>query len=267
MAKYRDRLEVAVEAARKAGGYLIEVLADKREIKKKGVVDIVTDADKEAEHIIRNMVFRYFPDDEFLAEEGTEASGKTGLLWVVDPLDGTTNYAHRFPVFCVSIAVVRDNIPLLGCIYNPNLNELFTAIQGEGAFLNDEKIKVSQTGKLIESLLATGFPYDIRESEADNMNNFYAFYKNGAQAVRRAGSAALDLAYTACGRFDGFWEMKLHPWDIAAGILLVEEAGGKVTDFSGGPIGLYRGEVLASNGTIHEQMRKVLLKAGALKLQ
>jgi len=267
MAKYQDRLEIAITAAKKAGSYLIEVLANKREITKKGVVDIVTDADKEAEHIIRNMVFKHFPDDEFLAEEGTEASGSTGLLWVVDPLDGTTNYAHRFPVFCVSIALVKDNIPQLGCIYNPNLDELFTAVKGEGAYLNGRKIKVSQTEKLIESLLATGFPYDIRESDADNMNNFYAFYKNGAQAVRRAGSAAFDLAYTACGRFDGFWEMKLHPWDIAAGILMVEEAGGKVTDFGGDPVGLYRGEVLASNGAIHHRMQAVLRDAGTLKLQ
>ena len=258
MGRFDDRLNTAMEASLKAGEYLMNALTEEKDIGKKGVVDIVTDADREAEKIIYEIISKRYPDDEFMAEEGTEEKGDTGLIWVVDPLDGTTNYAHRFPVFCVSIALVKEGVPQIGCIYNPNLDEMVTAQAGEGAFLNGKRIKVSKNDKLINSLLATGFPYDIRESEADNMNNFYAFYKKGAQAVRRAGSAALDLAYTACGRFDGFWEMKLHAWDIAAGILLVEEAGGRVTDFSGGPVELFKGEVLASNGVIHEQMEAVL---------
>lgn len=264
MESYHNRLQAAINASRQAGQYLIDVLSQKRDIRKKGTVDIVTDADKGAERIIRDVIYKAYPDDEFLAEEGTEAAGNSGLMWVVDPLDGTTNYAHRFPVFCVSIGLIKDNLPQLGCIYNPNLDELFTVLRGEGAFLNGQRIQVSTTNNLIESLLATGFPYDIRESDSDNMKNFYAFYKKGSQAVRRAGSAALDLSYTACGRFDGFWEMKLHAWDIAAGILLVEEAGGKVTNFKGDPVGLFKGEVLASNGLIHEQMQKILQEATAM---
>jgi myo-inositol-1(or 4)-monophosphatase len=258
MGIYDDRLDAATEAAKRAGIYLMEVLEQKRDISKKGIVDIVTDADKGAEMIIHNIISEEYPDDGFLAEEGTQDKGSSGLMWIVDPLDGTTNYTHRFPVFCVSIGLVKDGVPQAGCIYNPNLDELFSAHRGEGAFLNGDPIKVSDNDQLINSLLATGFPYDIRESDADNMNNFYAFYKNGAQAVRRAGSAALDLAYTACGRFDGFWEMKLHPWDIAAGVLLVEEAGGKITDFDGNPMDLFKGEILASNNVIHSEMIKVL---------
>ena len=266
MGRFDDRLIIAIQAARKAGNYLLEALPNKRNITKKGVVDIVTEADRQAEKIIYEIISKTYPDDQFLAEEGTADGGDSDLTWVVDPLDGTTNYAHRFPVFCVSIALVEKGIPQVGCIYNPNLDECFTAHRGEGAFLNREPIHVSANDQLINSLLATGFPYDIRESDQDNMNNFYTFYKKGAQAVRRAGSAALDLAYTACGRFDGFWEMKLHAWDIAAGILLVEEAGGKVTNFSGGPVDLFKGEVLASNGNIHVTMQKVLEEASELHL-
>jgi len=262
MGMYDDRFE----AAKRAGIYLMEALEQKRDINKKGIVDIVTDADRGAEMIIHNIISEEYPDDEFLAEEGTQDKGSSGLMWIVDPLDGTTNYAHRFPVFCVSIGLVKEGVPQAGCIYNPNLDELFTAQKGEGAFLNGEPIRVSTNEQLINSLLATGFPYDIRESDQDNMNNFYAFYKDGAQAVRRAGSAALDLAYTACGRFDGFWEMKLRAWDISAGILLVEEAGGQVTDFSGGPVDLFKGEVLASNGKIHATMQKVLEEAAKKRL-
>ncbi len=261
MGKYDSRLAIAVDAAKAAGEYLLEALNEKRDIDMKGVVDIVTDADREAERIIHDIISKAFPEDEFLSEEGTETSGKTGLMWVVDPLDGTTNYAHRFPVFCVSVALVKDGESQVGVIYNPNLDELFISHKGEGAYLNGEKIKISNNDKLLECLLATGFPYDIRESNNDNLDNFVLFYKKGAQAVRRAGSAALDLAYTACGRFDGFWEMKLHAWDIAAGILLVEEAGGKVTDFEGNRVDLFKGEVLASNGIIHRDMQKIIEQA------
>ena len=265
MGKYDDRLNIAIKAAKNAGGYLLGALNEKRDINKKGVVDIVTDADKEAERIIHEIISGAYPDDELMAEEGTSEKGSSGLMWIIDPLDGTTNYAHRFPVFCVSIGLVENGEPVLGVIYNPNLDELFTAVKGEGAYLNGEKINVSENGKLLESLLATGFPYDIRDSDKDNLDNFVMFYKRGAQAVRRAGSAAIDLAYTACGRFDGFWEMKLHPWDIAAGVLLVTEAGGKITDFNGDKADLFKGEILASNGVIHDQMIRVLKEAAKAK--
>ena len=178
---------------------------------------------------------------------------------MVDPLDGTTNYAHGFSVYCVSIALLKNGKIILGCIYNPTLDECFSAEAGRGAFLNGLSISVSKTDNLDDSFLATGFPYDIRESDDDNLAEFSAFVKSSL-AVRRAGSAALDLAYLACGRFDGFWEFKLAPWDIAAGILIIEEAGGKVTSYSGGKYDIYKGEVLASNGLIHEQMTEILRK-------
>jgi fructose-1,6-bisphosphatase/inositol monophosphatase family enzyme len=158
MGMYDDRLDAAIEAAKRAGIYLMEALEQKRDISKKGIVDIVTDADKGAEMIIHNIISEEYPDDEFLAEEGTQDKGSTGLTWIVDPLDGTTNYAHRFPVFCVSIGLVKDGIPQAGVIYNPNLDELFSAHRGEGAFLNGDPIKVSDNNQLINSLLATGFP-------------------------------------------------------------------------------------------------------------
>lgn len=261
MDSFDDRMKIAIKAAKEAGKYLMEVLPQDREIDKKGVIDLVTEADIKSEKMIHEIITHTYPDDRFLAEEGTITDSGSDLIWIVDPLDGTVNYAHRLPFFCVSIALVKENQPLLACIYNPNLDECFTAMKGNGTYLNGKPAHVSTTNKLIDSLLATGFPYDIRESEADNINNFIMFYKKGAQAVRRAGSAALDLAYTACGRFDGFWEFKLHAWDIAAGILLVEEAGGKITDFTGGEVDLFKGEVLASNGLIHSQMQKILAEA------
>ena len=262
MDNFREQLKIAEQAAKEAGNYLMKVLPEKRDIDKKGVVDLVTEADCQAEKLIHEIITQAYPNDRFLAEEGTKSESKSDLIWIVDPLDGTVNYAHRYPVFCVSIALVKNGKPRVACIYNPNLDECFTAIKGNGAFLNNESINVSKNDQLIDSLLATGFPYDIRESDDDNLNNFVQFYKKGAQAVRRAGSAALDLAYTACGRFDGFWEFKLKPWDIAAGILLVQEAGGMVTDFEDGEVDLFKGEILAANIEIHRLMMEVLEQAG-----
>jgi myo-inositol-1(or 4)-monophosphatase len=174
-------------------------------------------------------------------------------------LDGTTNYAHGFPIYCVSIALARRGEVILGVIYDPARQELFSAVKGKGARLNGNKIHVSSTGRLSQSLLATGFPYDIRVSSVNNFDHFQNFALC-AQAVRRAGSAALDLCYVAAGRFDGFWEMKLGPWDMAAGSLLVKEAGGKSTDFSGRPLQLEGKQVLASNGKIHRSMIQILKK-------
>jgi myo-inositol-1(or 4)-monophosphatase len=250
-------LDIAIKAAREAGGLLAERFHQQLTIEKKGEVNLVTDADREAEGLIKRIISSHFPDHAFKAEEGTETSRKSRYLWMVDPLDGTTNYAHGFPVYCVSIALLRDMQAIVGCILNPNLDECFTTEKGLGAYLNGNRIAVSREGHLADSLLATGFPYDIRESSDNNLREFCSF-ATAALAIRRAGSAALDLAYVACGRFDGFWEFKLSPWDIAAGSLMVEEAGGKVTSWSGGRYDLFTGEILASNGTIHEQMFNIL---------
>lgn len=252
-----DFLKIAKHAAREAGRLVLELRKSERTVEKKGKVDLVTDADRRSEQLIREIIESNFPDHSFIAEEGTEAEGDSEYLWLVDPLDGTTNYAHGLPIYCVSIGLLKKDKIIAGCIYNPNLDECFTAEAGKGAFLNGKPIHVSKTESLDDSLLATGFPYDIRETEDDNLKEFTAFYKK-AQAVRRAGAAALDLAYVACGRFDGFWEFKLSPWDIAAGILLVEEAGGRATSYSGDRYDIYEGELVASNGLIHGEMVGIL---------
>jgi myo-inositol-1(or 4)-monophosphatase len=254
-----DFCSIAEAAARTAGKYLLSKFRSTLRIEKKGVIDLVTDVDRESEKLIKEIITNEFPDHQFLAEEGEKAISDSEFLWLVDPLDGTTNYAHGFPVFCVSIALLENGHINTGCIFNPILDECFTAVKGKGARLNNKAIKVSGTPKLTDSLLATGFPYDIRESDDDNINEFAAFAKS-ARAVRRAGSAALDLAYVACGRFDGFWEFKLAPWDLAAGIIMVLEAGGKVSSYAGGNYDLFSGEALASNGLIHSQMLDVLNK-------
>jgi len=256
-------LTIAEKAARQAGRVLKDLQGSRREIEKKGIVDLVTDADRRSERLIKDIIKSAFPDHSFKAEEGTQSKGDSEYLWLVDPLDGTTNYAHAFPVYCVSIGLLKGDDIVAGCIYNPNLDECFTAEKGKGAYLNSQPILVSGTKSLDDSLLATGFPYDIRISQDDNLREFGAFYKK-AQAVRRAGAAALDLAYVACGRFDGFWEFKLSPWDIAAGILLVEEAGGIVTSWAGRKYDIFEGEVLASNRLIHEQMMNILQTTRAL---
>jgi myo-inositol-1(or 4)-monophosphatase len=252
-------LDVAIKAAREAGSLLLDLSGSRLNIEKKGKVDLVTDADRRSEDLIRKIISENFPDHQFIAEEGTESKGDSEYRWLVDPLDGTTNYAHGFPVWCVSVALTKGNDIITGCVYNPNLDECFTAETGSGAYLNGDKISVSGAEKLDDALLATGFPYDIRETDDDNLKEFTAFYKR-AQAVRRAGAAALDLAYVACGRFDGFWEFKLSPWDIAAGILMVTEAGGKATSYSGDKYDIYKGELVASNGLIHEPMVEILGK-------
>jgi myo-inositol-1(or 4)-monophosphatase len=257
-----EYLDIAERAAREAGRFLAERFRGSLKIEKKGQVDLVTDVDRQSEKLLREIILSHYPDHGFKAEEGTESGRDSEFLWLVDPLDATTNYAHGFPVYCVSIALLKKGKIIAGCIYNPNLDECFTAEPGSGAFLNRKRIAVSKTRNLDDSLLATGFPYDIRESEDNNLKEFAAF-ATSARAVRRAGSAALDAAYVACGRFDGFWEFKLAPWDIAAGILLIKEAGGKVSSWSGEECDLFKGEILASNGLIHSQMLDVLKKVRA----
>ncbi|MGB2981171.1 MAG: inositol monophosphatase family protein [Candidatus Zixiibacteriota bacterium] len=256
---------IAIQAALRAGDILREHSGKVKEIEFKDEVNLVTEVDRLSEESIIQTITGKFPDHGILTEEGGVKESPSEYNWVIDPLDGTTNYAHDFPIYCVSIALQKGQQSILGVVYNPNLDELFVAEKGNGAFLykgrefdkTRRKISVSQTADLSRSLLATGFPYDIRTSDINNLNHFTNFYKR-AQAIRRAGSAAMDLCYLAMGRFDGFWELKLSPWDTAAGSLLVTEAGGKVTDFSGGPFDMYMKEILASNGRIHQQMMDIL---------
>lgn len=254
MRKFR---KVATEAALKAGELLVKNLHKVKRVDHKGVVNLVTDIDHKSERLIHRIIRSHFPNHSFFAEEEVREKTSSDYLWTIDPLDGTTNYAHGFPIFCVTISLLKKGEVIMGLTYNPMLGEMFYVERGAGAFLNRRRIQISGTEDLNDSLLATGFPYDLRDSEDNNLDNFSSFVMK-AQAVRRAGSAALDLAYTACGRFDGFWEFKLGAWDIAAGCLLVEEAGGRVTNFKGGKVALFTGEVLASNGKIHDQMLKVL---------
>lgn len=250
-------MSAAEGAAREAGVMLRQGMSQRREIFFKGTVDLVTNFDQKAQEIIFNHLSVTFPGHGFLAEEGLRREKAGDFLWIIDPLDGTTNYAHRFPVFCVSIALEFRGKVVLGLVYDPIREELFSAVEAEGAYLNGQKIRVSPVGDLNRSLLATGFPYDVRESRINNIIHFNNFLVR-AQAIRRCGSAALDLCYVACGRFDGFWELKLKPWDVAAGALMVKEGGGRLSDFSGAEFNVSKAETLASNGLIHEAMITVL---------
>lgn len=249
--------------ARKAGALLKERFHHTHEISFKGRINIVTEADMMSEELLMNAIRERFPGHDIISEETAGLLTGSPYRWIIDPLDGTTNYAHGFPVFAVSIALEREGSILLGVIYNPMLDELFMAERGKGAFLNEERITVSDAGDLSKSLLATGFPYDIRENPDNNMNYFTEMAMK-VRAIRRAGSAALDMAYIAAGRFDGFWELKLQPWDTAAGWLIVEEAGGSVTDISGEAYRLDSPSILATNGKIHRSMMDTLGKIDPL---
>ncbi len=240
-----------------AGRLIMEHFGPQQRVDHKGEIDLVTEIDRRSDKAIVKVIRSAYPDHLILTEEGSGRGGDGLFRWIVDPLDGTTNYAHGFPYFCVSIALEKGAEIALGAIYNPVLDEMFAARRGHGATLNGKKLTVSRTRQLTDSLLATGFPYDIRRSQTNNLDHFARFAMR-AQAIRRAGSAALDLCYVAAGRFDGFWEMKLAPWDVAVGGLMVAEAGGLVTDFSGGPFRIDGRQILASNGKIHGQMKEVL---------
>ena len=250
--------EVAVEAALKAGKYAALRVDNIKDISHKtGANDLVTDVDKASEKIIIETIKKTFPDHYILAEESGDHLGGGDVKWVIDPIDGTTNYAHGFPVFCVSIGVlVPDEKVKIGVVYDPSRDELFTAEEGKNAFLNGKPISVSKRGSVQESLIATGFEYTL-EGKIANMKHFRSVI-NHAQAVRRAGSAAIDLCYVACGRYDGFWEMGLSPWDTAAGYLIVKEAGGMVTRFDGAEFDIYGKEVIATNGPIHQELSALL---------
>ena len=259
----KDFKECAVKIAREAGVFLKNKLNSVHTIDYKGEINLVTEVDKISEEMITSKINTLFPDHDILSEEFTDIDRGSDFRWIIDPLDGTTNYAHGYPFFCVSIALERLNTVIVGIVYDPMLDEMFVAEKGKGAFLNDREIHVSNTRGIIKSLLATGFPYDIREDSDNNLNYFNKMILS-AQAIRRAGSAALDLAYVTAGRFDGFWELKLNPWDIAAGWLLVEEAGGIVTDMGGNDYYLESPSILASNGRIHKEMMAVLASASSI---
>jgi len=249
---------VAIEVARAAGDLLRRELDRPRHIAYKGApTNLVTEMDARAEALIVDALLRAFPDDAILAEERGAQRGRSGRRWIIDPVDGTTNYAHGLPAYAVSIALEASGRVDLGVVYDPSHEELYVAERGAGAFCNERRLAVSTTTSLDESLLTTGFPYDIRVNPDNNLKE-YAVLATRSRAVRRFGSAVLDLAWVASGRCDGFWGLRLGPWDVAAGGLLVEEAGGRLTSLTGGPLDLEKPTLLASNGHIHAAMLAIL---------
>jgi myo-inositol-1(or 4)-monophosphatase len=247
-----DVIAPATQIAREAGALLMEYFHRHVAIEYKGEADLVTIADRKSEALIRERLREHWHSHDILGEEGGLLDTGSDYRWYVDPLDGTTNFAHGFPVFCVSMALEHKGQRVAGVIYDPTRDELFAAEQGSGAYLNQQRIHVSKTANLAESLVATGFPSHKRHKNPNIF--FYHQITLRTHGVRRAGSAALDLCCVACGRFDGFWEFNLNPWDTAAGVLLVEEAGGRITNFHGGPFELTSRETLASNGLVHEEL-------------
>jgi myo-inositol-1(or 4)-monophosphatase len=259
-----EQLDFAIELARAAGDVLKHYMSREKRVELKGFANLVTIADKESEALIIGRIRDRYPNHAILAEE-SGASGSSDAAqgkWIIDPLDGTTNFAHQYPFFCVSIGFEREGEIQCGAVYDPWRDELFTAERGHGAFMNGHPLTVSDADMLRSALIMTGFPYGFREKIKTVVSQFEAFLRE-SQAVRRGGSAALDLCYIAVGRVDGFWELDLHPWDTAAGIVILEEAGGRVTDFAGNPFSIYGSEILASNGQIHQEMVKVLKGAQA----
>jgi myo-inositol-1(or 4)-monophosphatase len=263
MTETAEILALARRLALAAGAVQRESYETAHEIStKSAAVDLVTEVDRRCEALIVEALHRERPDDAILAEEGSNRERASARWrWVIDPLDGTVNYAHGYPRFCVSIGVEEGGARTVGVVYDPLMNELYHAVRGSGAFRNDRPIAVSRESDLARSLFATGFAYDVHRSHEDNLDHFGRFVKN-ARAVRRDGSAALDLCYVACGRLDGYWELKLHPWDLSAGSLIVEEAGGRVSDLAGKPLSVEGRSVVSSNGNVHEAMLR-LLASGA----
>ena len=250
--------ELAIELARAAGDLLRNELLGPRRIAYKGSpTNLVTEMDARAEALIVDRLLAAFPDDAILAEERGARAGRSGRRWIIDPLDGTTNYAHGLPIYGVSIALEVGGRVQLGVVYDPSQRELFVAERGAGAFCNDARLTVSAATTLDASLLATGFPYDIRVKDDNNLREYAAFAVR-TRGVRRLGSAVLYLAWVAAGRFDGYWELRLGPWDVAAAGLMVEEAGGRLTAITGAPLDLEAPTVIASNGRIHDAILAVL---------
>ncbi|HEY7521724.1 MAG TPA: inositol monophosphatase family protein [Methylomirabilota bacterium] len=254
---------VAMDAARAAGRLLHDELSGARRIAYKGSpTNLVTEMDQRAETLIVERLRRAFPDDAILAEEQGAAAGRSERRWIVDPLDGTTNYAHGLPIFGVSIALEAAGRLVLGVVYDPSRDEMFVGERGAGATLNDTPIKVSATSTVGAGLLVTGFPYNIRETADTNLPEYAAFSLR-ARAVRRLGSAVIDLAYVACGRFDAYWELRLGAWDVAAGAVLVEEAGGRITGIDGRVLDVDAPTLLATNGRVHDEMLRALAEIRA----
>jgi len=249
MIRYTPEIEPII---REAGALLMTYFRQRIGYEYKGDVDLVTEADRASETFLNERLRSRWPDFGVLGEEGTRSDMAAAYRWLVDPLDGTTNFAHGYPAFCISIALVRGEELLAGFLYDPSRDEFFSAERGGGAKLNGETMRVSKTKRLSESLLGTGFPSHKRHKNPNI--HFYHQLTLRSHGLRRAGSAALDLANVAAGRYDGFWEFNLNPWDTAAGVLLVQEAGGKVTRYDGSPFRLKSDEVLASNGIVHQEL-------------
>lgn len=252
-------INFAIETARDAGRILMEKFGRKIEITMKGEINLVTEADLASEALIIERIKSYYPKHSILAEESGEAvviGGDSTWKWIIDPLDGTTNFAHGYPCFCVTLALEHNGEIVIGVTYDPTRNELFAAERGKGATLDGKPIRVSQTEGLGSSLIVTGFPYDIKQR--DNFAQHLTDMLLQSRGVRRDGSAAIDMAYVACGRFDAFWEEGLNPWDVAAGVLLIEEAGGQVSYYDGSKFSIYEAPICASNGLIHSQMLSIL---------
>jgi myo-inositol-1(or 4)-monophosphatase len=251
-------LATAIEGALTCGRIHRQYFRQPLEIQKKGRIDLVTAADFAAEQAFRDLITRRFPSHVVIGEEteATEAARRADAQWIIDPVDGTTNFAHGLALFSVSIALQIAGQLQVGVVYDPIGDEIFSAERGGGCRLNGTPVRVSRTIDLVDAALCTGFPYTVGEDRTRQVKTFAAFLDE-AQAVRRLGSAALDLSYVACGRLDGFWEERLHAWDIAAGVLLVQEAGGRVTGIDGQPIDLFQGHVIASNGPLHAKMLAV----------
>ena len=256
-------LALALRLAREAGAIQRARYETQLQISSKTrPIDLVTEVDRACETWIVEAIRRERPGDDILAEEGgAHADAGAAWRWVIDPLDGTVNFAHGYPCFCVSIGVEHRGVRTVGVVYEPLRDECFEAVRGRGARRNGAPIRVSACDTVGMALLATGFAYDVRDSERDNLVHFASAVKH-AGGVRRDGSAAIDLCYVACGRFDAYWELKLHAWDVAAGILIVEEAGGRVTDLAGGAVPASGREIVASNGAIHDELLRVLAGAG-----
>jgi myo-inositol-1(or 4)-monophosphatase len=250
-------LAVAAEAALRAGAIQRARLGQKLDIRHKGTIDLVTDVDSACEDAILETIRARFRDHDIVTEETHLERTGSRHVWYVDPLDGTVNYAHGYPFFCASVALAVDGVAVAGAVYDPVKEELFTAERGGGAFLNGRRLMVSRASELVKSLLVTGFPYDVHDDVEAKIRLFRRFM-GVSRAIRRDGSAALDLGYLAAGRIDGFWEERLNAWDMAAGNLLVEEAGGRVSRFDGTPLALRHDEIVASNGALHEAMLGVL---------
>lgn len=250
-------LDFAIDLAYRAAALARAGLEREHEVVEKGRANLVTETDRASETLVVNAIRERYPDHRIVTEEQGNFPGNSAYTWVIDPLDGTTNYAHGFPVFAVSLGLLHADEPLLGVVYDPLRNELFTAYRGQGAYCNGRRLEVSTTPKLRAALLTTGFPYD-RFTQSDNNIAEFSRMLLQIQGIRRTGSAALDLCYVAAGRTDGHWELGLHPWDTAAGALLVAEAGGRLSDWQGQGWTVWNPRLIASNGLIHTEMMKVL---------